>query len=214
MSDKGLKVARNLSYLRYIIIFTALIVFCIIPLTKMDKRGKTIRNELMAAYPDAQIGEIKKSESSGGSEYYFQICDEDGNLVAAGYSNKDGHVTCDSYASVYYREQMEDYFVQTVDPDENYPGENITWSADIIANTDRFVVTEQVRSFDDFLNAENVRFGDDMTGNASTMYVWVELETTMEDMIAKMEEADFRIAVFFYNSNSDAMLSVGHYIPS
>lgn len=123
-------------------------------------------------------------------------------------------MTCDSYASVYYREQMEDYFVQTVDPDENYPGENITWSADIIANTDRFVVTEQVRSFDDFLNAENARFGDDMTGNAPTMYVWVELETTMEDMIAKMEEADFRIAVFFYNSNSDAMLSVGHYIPS
>ena len=73
MSDKGLKVARNLSYLRYIIIFTALIVFCIIPLTKMDKRGKTIRNELMAAYPDAQIGEIKKSESSGGSEYYFHL---------------------------------------------------------------------------------------------------------------------------------------------
>lgn len=53
MSDKGLKAARKLSYLRYIIFFTALIVFCIIPLTKMDKRGKTIRNELMAAYPDA-----------------------------------------------------------------------------------------------------------------------------------------------------------------
>ena len=82
---KNQKALAFLRILRLCIVFIGLIAFFFIPYLVSNKKDTGIRTDLETVYPGAVIGKITSMERSSGSEYTFDILDENDIVIAGGY---------------------------------------------------------------------------------------------------------------------------------
>lgn len=127
----------------YLYVITAIplvvaLVYVIIPYGITLRRRYHIKMDMKQVYTDARFTTVKcdtkridkaelehsarwvGNELPEGDFYFFRIYDSKDN-VATGYATKDGMVIFDTYAGIYYEDEMIKYFNDVVDFEHNFP---------------------------------------------------------------------------------------------
>ena len=205
-----------------------------VPFVKHKIFENKIRDSLLEAYPGANIISIKcayepvtMEEFEESYSYYwyewlgyewpeeelyiFEIDageeDQDVSPIL-GLAAKDGTVLFDEYAFFYYREELQAYVTDILDPEVNFPGAGFEYHDLCRYNRNRLVETGSCSTFEGFLSREHVGDGAGAGPSGSPgCIICFDIDTTDEDIELQLcrrlsellLEADCQVYIVFTN---------------
>lgn len=208
-----------------VILLTLNVVFILkifIPFVKDKTREKRILKDMSSVYKNARFLDVQCDNTPFDKDvlekkfiwlgdgipdedlYAFIIYDSN-DKTGIGYADKNGNVVFDEYAGVYYREDIIQYFKDAVDYDRNFPGIHYFIPNIDPINDNRFVVTHECYTFENYRKSSTVGFH--FMGSGGYPGIFLGLEKTDKETITKMNDlltdAEFDMYVTYNKISGD-----------
>lgn len=215
------KIIKNIR----VFVYAGLCILCaiiLIPIIQKKLIKRRIISDMSSVYSDAKFVDVKWEDTPYSKQemedfyiwygdglpdedlYAFMIMDSNEN-VAVGYSDKNGNVIFDSYAGYYYRKDMIDYFLETVDFENNLPNVHYYFTKRDPLTGSRYVLTRECATFEAYRKSSTIGFLDYDSGGYPSLRVC--LEVTDEKTISKINDilkaSNFDLYVEYDNVTGD-----------
>ena len=133
--------------------------------------------------------------------FYFWGVNKDGESFS-GYADLFGNPIYDNYSSIYYRDDVEKLFADTVDFENNYP--DLKYSVFNNYSSRKYTVTKKTKTFEDYLYPVSSMQDSLFGGGYSEIMVVVNTKDydTITSVKKKLRSADFPIKIEFNGADS------------
>ena len=132
---------------------------------------------------------------------YFSGVNKDGETFS-GYADLFGNPVYDNYSSIYYRDDVEKLFADTVDFENNYP--DLKYSVFNLYLSSKYTVTKKTKTFEDYLYPVSSMQDSLFGGGYSEIMVVLNTKDydTITSVKKKLRSADFPIKIEFNGADS------------
>ena len=132
---------------------------------------------------------------------YFSGVNKDGETFS-GYADLFGNPVYDNYSSIYYRDDVEKLFADTVDFENNYP--DLKYSVFNLYSSGKYTVTKKTKTFEDYLYPVSSMQDSLFGGGYSEIMVVLNTKDydTITSVKKKLRSADFPIKIEFNGADS------------
>ena len=213
-----------------------------VPAIKHKIFENKIRKSLLEAYPGADITRVKcgadpltmdEFEESYGYRWYsddpwpaeemyvFEVGAGEGATPVLGLATEEGDVLFDEYAFYYYRDELQAYVMDIIDPEENFPGVEFEYHDMVMANESRLVPTDSCDTFEGFLDTDNVGVGSGNWDSMESAGCRIEInidpydhDTNMavcQSLAEILTSADCQVYIDFTESYTGHGIRIGRY---
>ena len=212
------------------------------PAIKHKITENKIKKSLLEAYPGADITSVKcgadpltmdEFEESYGYNWYsdytwpedelyvFEVNAGDDAAPVLGLATEEGNVLFDEYAFIYYRDDLQSYVMDIINPEDNFPGIEFEYHDIVRANEKRLVPTGSCNTFEGFLGTDNVGVGVGNWHSMESAGCWIEINIDPYDHDTNLEvcqklselltEADCQVYIDFTESYTGHGNDIGSY---